>query len=146
MSRQHRSLTSRELLNRIGLNDETPNNLIQGESLDDLLSDLDGDLGSVLRERHALLNRPQGFKPGDLVCWKPGLKNRRIPAYGTPTVVLEVLKEPIADSEQESGSTYFREPLSLVLGMIWDREPGRGNFVGFHFDGRRFELWDPETA
>jgi hypothetical protein len=61
-------------------------------------------------------------------------------------VVLEVLDAPIPDSETESGSTYFREPLSLVLGLFWDREPGRGDFVAFHFDGRRFEPWDPERA
>ncbi|MFP4602559.1 MAG: hypothetical protein ACLFNA_06485 [Halochromatium sp.] len=66
--------------------------------------------------------------------------------YGTPAVVLEVLDQPIADSETESGSTYFREPLSLVLGLFWDREPGRGDFVAFHFDGRRFEAWDSKMA
>lgn len=146
MSRQERSLSSRELLNRIGLNEETPNNLLQDQPLDDLLGDLEGDLGSVLRERYALLNQQQPFKPGDLVCWKPGLRNRRVPAYGAPAVVLEVLDAPIADTETESGSTYFREPLNLVLGLFWDREPGRGDFVAFHFDGRRFQVWDPKTA
>ena len=114
--------------------------------MDDLLSDLDGNLGTVLLERYALLNQQHPFKPGDLVCWKPGLKNRRLPAYGTPAVVLEVLDPAILDTEQESGSTYFREALSLVLGLFWDREPGRGDFVAFHFDGRRFEAWDPKTA
>ncbi|MEA3642104.1 MAG: hypothetical protein VBE63_19505 [Lamprobacter sp.] len=146
MSRQDRSLSSRELLNRIGLNEETPHSLIQDESLDDLLGDLEGDLGSVLRERYALLNQQHPFKPGDLVCWKPGLRNRRVPAYGAPAVVLEVLDQPITDGETESGSTYFREPLSLVLGLFWDREPGRGDFVAFHFDGRRFEAWESGLA
>ena len=146
MARQDRSLSSRELLNRIGLNEESPNSLLQDASLDDLLSDLEGDLGSVLRERYALLSQMHPFKPGELVCWKPGLKNRRLPAYGTPAVVLEVIDPPIPDTEQESGSTYFREPLSLVLGLFWDREPGRGDFVAFHVDGRRFEAWDSKTA
>ncbi|MBK1618471.1 hypothetical protein CKO42_08475 [Lamprobacter modestohalophilus] len=146
MSRNERPLSSRELLNRIGLNEETPNSLLLNESLDDLLGDLEGDLGSVLLERYALLNQPQAFKPGDLVCWKPGLKNRRVPAYGAPAVVLEVLDQPITDGETESGSTYFREPLSLVLGLFWDRDQGRGDFVAFHFDGRRFEAWNTKTA
>lgn len=146
MSRQERPLSSRELLNRIGLNEETPNSLLQDESLADLLGDLDGDLGVVLRERYAQLNQPHRFQPGELVCWKSGLKNRRLPAYGTPAVVLEVLDPPIPDSETESGSTYFREPLSLVIGLFWDRDPGRGDFVAFHVDGRRFEPWNPETA
>ncbi|MFP4077132.1 MAG: hypothetical protein ACLFTD_11735 [Halochromatium sp.] len=146
MSRQDRPLSSRELLNRIGLNEAAPNSLLQDQPLDDLLGDLEGDLGSVLLERYAQLNQQQPFKPGDLVCWKPGLRNRRVPAYGTPAVVLEVLDPPIADSERESGSAYFREPLSLVLGLFWDQDPGRGDFVIFHFDGRRFEVWNPKTA
>jgi hypothetical protein len=144
MSRRDRSLSSRELLNRIGLDEETPNSLLQEESLDELLGDLEGDLSAVLLERYRLLNQRHAFKPGDRVCWKPGLRNRRLPAYGTPAVVLEVLDPPITDGETESGSTYFREPLSLVLGLFWDREPGRGDFVIFHFDGRRFEPFDPE--
>jgi hypothetical protein len=61
-------------------------------------------------------------------------------------VVLEVLDPPLLDTEKESGSAYYREPLSLVLGVFWDRDPGRGDFVAFHFDGRRFEHWDPEKS
>ena len=146
MAKPNRNLSSRELLNRIGLNEESSDNLLEDENLDDLLHGLDGDLGSVLLERYALLNTSHAFKPGDLVCWKPGMRNRRVPAYGTPAVVLEVLETPIPDSDKESGSTYFHEPLSLVLGLFWNRDPGRGDFVAFHFDGRRFEPWDPETA
>jgi len=81
------------------------------------------------------------FKPGDLVRWKPGLMNRRCPRYGTPAVVMEVLDPPILDKDPESGSTYYREPLSLVIGLIWERNPGRGDFVIFHVDGHRFEPW-----
>jgi hypothetical protein len=76
------------------------------------------------------------------VTWKPGLKNRRIPRYGEPAVVVSVLDSPISDTDPESGSTYFREPLNLVLGVIWDGERGRGDFVTFHFDGRRFQPWE----
>jgi hypothetical protein len=25
------------------------------------------------------------------------------------------------------------EPLDLVLGVVWDRDPGRGEFAAFHF-------------
>jgi hypothetical protein len=64
-----------------------------------------------------------------------------VPRYGEPAVVVSVLDALVLDSEQESGSTYFRDALNLVLGVIWDRDPGRGDFVTFHFDGRRFEPW-----
>lgn len=141
MARKDRPLSSRELLSRIGLSEDAPNDLIQNESLDDLLHGLEGDLGGVLRERYARLNQSHRFKPGDLVTWKPGLMNRRVPLRGQPAVVVSVLAEPILDTETESGSTYFREPHDLVLGVIWDKEPGRGDFVLFHFDSRRFEPW-----
>ncbi|TVQ85703.1 MAG: hypothetical protein EA400_14890 [Chromatiaceae bacterium] len=64
-----------------------------------------------------------------------------MPLPGEPAVVVSVLESPVPDNEQESGSTYFREPLDLVLGVIWDKEPHRGDFVLFHFDSRRFLPW-----
>jgi hypothetical protein len=95
----------------------------------------------VLRERLRRLQQPYRFLVGDLVTWKPGLKNRRVPLNGQPAVVVAVLDEPLLDSEEESGSTYFRDPLDIVLGVIWDKDPGRGDFVTFHFDSRRFQPW-----
>ena len=115
MSRHDRPLSSRELLSRIGLSEDAPSELFDEGALDDL----EGDLGGVLRERFALLNASHQFAPGDLVAWKPGLKNRRVPRYGEPAVVVSVLDAPVFDNELESGSTYFRDPLSLVLGVIW---------------------------
>ncbi|WP_295429302.1 hypothetical protein [uncultured Thiodictyon sp.] len=135
--KEDRLLSSRELMSRIGLNEEDAAELREEAALDDL----EGDLGAALRERFALLMTPQRFVPGDLVTWKPGLKNRRVPRYGSPAVVVAVLDQPILDSEHESGGTYFREPLDLVLGVIWDRDPGRGDFLTFHFDGRRLQPW-----
>ncbi len=67
--------------------------------------------------------------------------NRKIPRYGEPVVVVSVLDAPVFDNERDSGSTYFREPLDVVLGVIWDGGQGRGDFVTFHYDGRRFEPW-----
>lgn len=137
MSRQD-DLSSRELLAKIGLTNETPNHLLDDEPLEDP----DGSLGAVLRERQHSLATRHRFAPGDLVAWKPGLKNRRVPRYGTPAVVVEVLETPVFDNETDSGSTYFREPLDLVLGMIWESGPGRGDFVTFHVDSRRFQPWE----
>jgi hypothetical protein len=142
MNRKDRTLSSRELLERIGLGEEPQQDLLQDEPLDSLLEDLQGDLGTVLDERYAGLMRRHPFKPGDRVTWKPGLQNRRVPLAGQPAVVVSVLDEPVLDNEQESGSTYFREPLDLVLGVIWDKAPHRGDFVLFHFDSRRFQPWE----
>lgn len=141
MPSKQRPLSSKDLLERIGLGEAQPNNLLQDEPLSDLLEELDGDLGAVLQERYRQLGVRHVFKPGDLVRWKPGLQNRRLPGYDTPAVVLEVLDTPIHDGEQESGSAYFREPLDLVLGMFWDRGKARGDFVSYYLDSRRFEPW-----
>lgn len=137
MPRKQPPMSSRELLNRIGLNDETPPDLFDEGALEDL----QGDLGAVLRERFEVFTRQHPFKPGDLVGWKPGLRNRKVPTYDAPAIVIEVLDEPVLDKSEESGSAYYREPHDLILGVIWDREPERGHFVTFHYDSRRFQPW-----
>jgi hypothetical protein len=136
-----KNLSSRELLARIGLSDESSTDLLDDEPFEDLR----GDLGAALRERYQSLMQRHPFAPGDLVTWKPGLKNKRTPRYDQPVVVIEVLETPVLDREDEAGSTYFREPLNLVLGLIWDSNPGRGELVTFHYDGRRFQPWSEEA-
>jgi hypothetical protein len=83
------------------------------------------------------------FKAGDLVQWKPGMKNRKRPRYGQPIIVVAVLKEPALDTnpEESSASTpYFREPLDVALGLV----DSDGDFLVFHFDSRRFEPFGGE--
>ncbi len=141
MSRQKpQELSSHELLSRIGLSEEHPLDLLDDEPLEDLR----GDPGAVLRERYQSLVKRQRFSPGQLVEWKPGLKNKRIPRYGQPAVVIEILETPVLDREDEAGSTYFREPLDVVLGLLWDEGPARGEFVTFYYDSRRFQATDEE--
>ena len=42
-------------------------------------------------------NRQQEpFKPGDLIVWKPQMKDRKMPEYGQPIMVLEVFS-PVRD-------------------------------------------------
>ncbi len=88
-----------------------------------------------LEELCKSLVEPIQFAPGALVQWKPGLKNRTFPAYDVPSVVVEVLDPPLFDDTRGSGSAYFHEPLSLVLGILDDDD----ELVLFHFDGRRFQ-------
>jgi len=138
MPRKPPSMSSRELLNRIGLNEEMPSDFLADAALDDL----DGDLGAVLQDRFESLTMRHHFKPGDLVGWKPGLRNRTVPSDSTPAIVVEVLDAPILETSAESGSTYYREPHDLILGVLWDQAPGRGNFFTFYFDSRRFQPWE----
>ncbi len=84
----------------------------------------------------ARLGKVHNFKPGQLVQWKKGLKNKRTPCYGEPIIITEVLVTPIFDnSVKDAGSPYFREPLTLVAGEL----DGDGDFICFHYDARRFE-------
>lgn len=80
-------------------------------------------------------NKKYKFKPGQIVKWKTGLKNRRRPNYDEPVIVVEVLEEPVFDIDTDASSSYFREPLDLVLGFI----DQAGDFVAYYFDKRRFQ-------
>jgi len=77
---------------------------------------------------------PTQFRPGDLVRWQPGLKYAKWPLYGQTAVVIECLDPPYVGNDRDSGSPYFRDPLSLVLGLQHE-----GGFHCWHYDGRRFE-------
>ena len=73
------------------------------------------------------------FKPGDIVRWKDGLKNK---ASEGPFIVVEVLPEPIFDTFAIPVSPYFRERLDILLGKIEETE---GAFLILHYDSRRLE-------
>ena len=75
------------------------------------------------------------FKVGDIVKWKVGLKNKRVPNYDEPAIVVELLNEPIFDIEEQAGSPYFKEPLNIRIGLL-DEE---NEFMIFHYDKNRFE-------
>lgn len=77
------------------------------------------------------------FAPGQIVRWKSGMKNRKFPAYGEPVIIMEVLNPAVYPPDEDlAGSNLFREPLTLVLGL----HDSDGDFMAYHFDGRRFEL------
>ena len=76
------------------------------------------------------------IKAGDLVEWKEGLKNKRYPLEGEPAFVVEILDRPEYDQDvKTSGTAYFREPLTIILGVI-DPE---GDFMTYYYDKRRFK-------
>ncbi|WP_295441849.1 hypothetical protein [uncultured Thiodictyon sp.] len=141
MAPKNQDLSSRQLLDLIGLSEEDPLDLLADEPLDGL----SGDLGAALRERYRSFTEPHRLVPGDLVSWKPGMKNHRLPRYGQPVVVLELLEAPVFDGQTDAGSTYFREPRDLVVGMLWETGPARGDLLSFCFDRRRFMPWAQEN-
>lgn len=97
--------------------------------LDEYVSNLQ-HLNTSIKQKHV-------FKLGDVVCWKAGLKNKKVPNYKLPAIVMEILENPIFDEKAEVGSPYFREPLDFILGVII-----KGELLTFHYDSRRFEPFE----
>lgn len=116
------------------------NNMLDGsahaiELAQELANERDEHLLALQRQFAAMPTT--GFRPGQIVQWKSGMKNRAIPVYGEPAIVMEVLNPPVFDSNKElDGSNLYREPLSLVLGI----QDADGDFLTFHYDTRRFEV------
>jgi hypothetical protein len=85
----------------------------------------------VYTERHE-------FREGQLVKWKPGLKDRTFPAEGEPAVVVRLLEQPVFDNMQNSGLPNFFEPYDIVLGLVGSD----GTFITFHFNRQKFEPYE----
>jgi hypothetical protein len=99
-----------------------------------------GDAVQTLQGARVAFHDASTFKVGDVIRWKDRLKNKTIPPYGVPVVVVEVLPEPVLNSESSSGSKYFREPLDLVVALFMENDSGGEDTIEmFHFDSRRFE-------
>lgn len=82
------------------------------------------------------------LKPGDLVTWREGLKNKRFPDYGQPAIVLDVLDSPITDYDNDIASQYYGEQLNVRVGFFDDND----DFVAFLFDGRRFQILESDDG
>ena len=89
------------------------------------------------------MNHRYDFVVGDLVRWKEGLKDRKLPAMDEPAIVVSILAEPIRDTTNDAGTSYFRNCYDIVLGVI---HPESGNFVSFHYESMRFEPYDADDS
>lgn len=90
-------------------------------------------MSKELKAALALFNEKHTFKPGDIVEWKPGLKNKRSPG---PFIIGEVLNVPLFETtDGGSGSCYFRQPIDVTAGFI----DSDGDFLFYHYDSRRFK-------
>ena len=79
----------------------------------------------------------ESLSTGDIVSWKTGMRNRTLPNYRQPAIVIEKLQYPIFDESQNAGSQYFHEPLDLRVGFLDDNN----QFVIYFYDSRRFEKY-----
>jgi len=100
-----------------------------------------GDYGeSYIQKLQALyesFSKEIEFKPGQLVVWKDGLQNKKLPHKNQPAIVVKVLDSPLFE-DKDSGTPYFQEPLDLVLAVIGEN---KGELLVFYYDKRRFRLY-----
>lgn len=89
----------------------------------------------VLKRSYEMYISNESLSTGDVVSWKPGMRNRTLPNYRQPAIVIEKLQYPIFDESQNAGSQYFHEPLDLRVGFLDDNN----QFVTYFYDSRRFE-------
>lgn len=114
-------------------------NIVEGHNDSNQQTKIDQPLELI--KLHGLLLQKHEFHIGDLVEWKPGLKNKRAD-YKKPMIVTKIYEKPITELTDDTGSPYFNEQLDIVCGeIILD-----GNFLEFHFDSRRFQPWQPEQG
>lgn len=74
------------------------------------------------------------FTPGQLVQWKPLLKNKSFPHYGRPAVIVRMLDEPVVKKPERG---ILAEELDIVIGYL----DGEQDFVVAHAASRRFTIW-----
>lgn len=109
------------------------NNALSGDNNKEIIS-LKDKLQLLQNCKTSLMNK-SNFNVGDIVKWKPNFRNRELPEYDEPLIILEILETPILDKEEGPSSTYFNEPLDMIVGMIAEE----GEFITFYYDSRRFE-------
>ena len=88
-----------------------------------------------LRSVHESYLRRHDFEAGQLVQWKTGLRNKRLPTHGQPAIVIDVLGEAVLNTAEPPDSPYFREPLDVIVGVL----DGEQDMAFFHIDSRRLE-------
>jgi hypothetical protein len=72
------------------------------------------------------------FSVGDLVEFKPNLKNRKLEE--DVAIVTKILSEPVMDPSADAGTNAFREPLNIIIGVHRD-----GTFNEFHVHSARLQ-------
>jgi len=83
-------------------------------------------------------DNPTIFKEGDVLQWKPGLKNRR---SSGPFVIMELIDPPLTNTAADSGSPYYREELDIAC-ALYDEY---GDVSIHHYDSKRLMRYVPPT-
>lgn len=87
-----------------------------------------------LRSAYRRLDHVFDLSPGQIVTWKPGLKNRDQPQLSEPLVVLELLDELLNDTVTSDCAAAW-ERLDVIGGWLDDE----GQLAVGCFDRRRLQ-------
>jgi len=115
--------------------------VIQKNDIDSLPDDKcysENDVNELKQRNESFLEK-YNFEKKQILKWKKGLKNRTLPMENQPVIVVDILNPPLLSTEKESGSTYFHEPLDIILGFIDEKHD---DFIVFHYDSQRFEPYE----
>lgn len=104
------------------------------EYLQALITRKNQRLADQLRMAQEVFDQTNFFEKGDLIQFKPGMKDRKAPEVGQPAVVMEVLPEPLKDPEAGFGDHYATCQYDLIIGVFL-----KGDFIQFYADSRRYE-------
>ena len=85
-----------------------------------------------LRKRSQSLEDIASFKKGDIIVWKDGMKNKRLPEYGQPAIVIKKLDPPIKEEDDPT----FMEELDITIGFMSEDD----EFFVFNYDSKRFKI------
>ena len=92
------------------------------------------DYPQLLSEALSLYQDVPQFNTGDLVQWKPMMRNRRLPLESVPAIVVDRIDPPLTtDAEGDR----LVEPRDLLIAVI----DGDQDFVLAQVSARRFTEW-----
>lgn len=73
------------------------------------------DYPDLLRSAYATYSEVNSFEEGDLVQWKPMMRNRRYPLDGVPAIVVRSIDPPeLVDSDGDA----LEDPWDLIVGVV----------------------------
>ena len=97
-----------------------------------------GMAAELLRSHYeSYIEQDPKIQQGSLVQWKDWMKNREMPAYGEPAVVVKLLDEPVLIQGDGPDSV---EHLDVALGVLGDDS----EFLVHYYDSRRFKAYEVE--
>lgn len=87
-----------------------------------------------------LVHQNHRFQSGDIVTWKPSLRNRGAPEYGEPAIVIDAFDVPMEHTVMHHDHFFTIDRADLLLGVFDDD----GDLFLVCGDSRRYQLMDEE--